>query len=113
MSTTTTYTINVAGSADSAFNAINKSANSAVKGANTLRSALQKFGDCSFAANNIKIIHEATDDTPEFVEARKYLKDAIRIFFFGFGFHPTNCRRLKLDDFFDRGHFFLLWVLLD
>jgi len=54
MSNTTTYTINVTGNVTSTFAKINETATSAVKGTNTLRSALQKFGDCAFAANNVK-----------------------------------------------------------
>ncbi|MCX6266853.1 MAG: phage tail tape measure protein [Bacteroidetes bacterium] len=54
MSGATTYTINVTGNVTSAFNGISSSAASAVKSTNSLRSALQKFGDCAFAANNVK-----------------------------------------------------------
>jgi len=48
------------------------------------------------AAMGIKIIPEEMDDTPEFIKARELLQNAKKIFFLGFGFHPTNIRRLGL-----------------
>jgi len=48
------------------------------------------------AAMGIRIIPEEMDDTPEFIKARELLQNAKKIFFLGFGFHPTNIRRLSL-----------------
>lgn len=45
------------------------------------------------AAESIRIIHEGSAAT-EFEEARNLLKDAKRIYFIGFGYHPTNLKRL-------------------
>jgi len=50
-----------------------------------------------FAADQIKIVHEAKDTTPEFREAQGRLRDAERICFLGFGYHPINLRRLLKD----------------
>ncbi len=51
------------------------------------------------AANNIKIIHEGTADTSEFVQARDILLNSQeqQVFFLGFGFHPTNMKRLEME----------------
>jgi hypothetical protein len=46
------------------------------------------------SANNIKIIHEANDDTEEFCDAREHLNQAETICFLGFGYHHLNLRRL-------------------
>ena len=48
------------------------------------------------AAQNIKIIHEGTADTPEFTQARNILLNATQVFFLGFGYHPTNMKRLEM-----------------
>lgn len=50
----------------------------------------------NIAASGIKIISENMDNTPDFQMARRCLQQAERIFFFGFGYHPTNLRRLGL-----------------
>lgn len=53
------------------------------------------------AAKSIRIIHEGVslekDET--FSAARRILSNAARVYFLGFGFHPTNVRRLGLFDF--------------
>jgi hypothetical protein len=58
-------------------------------------------------ANEIKIIHETTASTPEFLSARVQLRNAERICFLGFGYHPLNVQRL-LDGIpgLDRKHFY-------
>lgn len=48
-------------------------------------------------AKGIKIIHEVEEDH-SFVTAYKYIKEASRIFFLGFGYHPLNMERLRLAD---------------
>ncbi len=44
--------------------------------------------------SDIKIIHEDVSANGQFVEAQKLIKDASRICFLGFGFHPVNLERL-------------------
>jgi len=46
------------------------------------------------AAHNIKIIRENIVDTVEFTKARKKIQEAQQLLFLGFGFHPTNIKRL-------------------
>jgi hypothetical protein len=46
------------------------------------------------AMNGIKIISEAADDSPELDIARELIRNAEMIYFLGFGYHPTNLRRL-------------------
>ncbi len=48
------------------------------------------------AADSMKIIHESEDDTPEFNQAASLLEQSERIYFLGFGYHPTNVRRLRV-----------------
>jgi len=48
------------------------------------------------AAQNIKIIHEGTADTPEFTQARNILLNSTQVLFLGFGYHPTNLKRLGI-----------------
>ena len=50
-------------------------------------------------ADNIKIIHEDIDNDKEFQKAYELLDNADRIFFLGFGFHPTNLKRLNITTF--------------
>lgn len=49
------------------------------------------------AADSIKIIPEGTRDTPEFLRARKLIFKAEQLYFLGFGYHPTNLKRLGVD----------------
>ena len=50
------------------------------------------------AAQNIKIIHEDITDTPEFVQAWNKLLRSTQALFLGFGFHPTNMKRLMMSN---------------
>ena len=58
---------------------------------------LQK--DIEEASNNIKIIPEDKDTSEEFGKAIEQLRLAERIYFLGFGYHETNLRRLRMEDF--------------
>ncbi|MGR3174433.1 MAG: hypothetical protein ACUZ8N_07520 [Candidatus Scalindua sp.] len=50
-------------------------------------------------SDQIKIIHEnELDNDPAFKEAHKFLKDAERVYFLGFGYNDENLRRLKIAD---------------
>lgn len=49
------------------------------------------------AAEGIKIIHEDIADNKEFNQAKVILNQCSKIFFLGFGFHPTNLKRLKIE----------------
>ena len=51
------------------------------------------------ASRGIKIIHENIDGDKEFEEARKLLRLADKIYFLGFGYHPTNWVRLGMKDY--------------
>ena len=48
------------------------------------------------AAESMKILHESEDRTPEFDQAEELLEQAQCIYFLGFGYHPTNVRRLRV-----------------
>lgn len=48
------------------------------------------------AAREIRVIHRANPDTPEFVAVRRALREAGRIYFMGFGYNPTNLDRLQV-----------------
>ncbi|MFZ3018680.1 MAG: hypothetical protein WA056_09520 [Gallionella sp.] len=50
------------------------------------------------AARGIRVIDESRDDDEVFEKAYSYLRDAERICFLGFGFDPTNVRRLRIDE---------------
>jgi len=54
--------------------------------------------DVLSAKESIKVLHEADDGSLEFQQARKLIAGADRVFFFGFGFHPTNLWRLGMED---------------
>lgn len=45
-------------------------------------------------ANEIKIIHEAQDSSPEFKLAQNLIEDSKRTFFLGFGYNQKNVQRL-------------------
>jgi hypothetical protein len=52
-----------------------------------------------YCVQNIKIVSEdITDRDNEFVEARKLLEKAERIYFLGFGYAPTNMQRLGVEN---------------
>ncbi len=59
--------------------------------------------DVLSAKESIRVLHEADDSSPEFQEARKLIAGADRVFFFGFGFHPTNLWRLGMEDMTTNG----------
>ena len=44
----------------------------------------------------MKIIHESKDQTAEFDQSVNVLEQAECIYFLGFGYHPTNVRRLRV-----------------
>jgi hypothetical protein len=48
------------------------------------------------AAKGIKIMHESMDSSPEFAKASDVMHQAQRIAILGFGYHPTNMRRLNI-----------------
>jgi hypothetical protein len=48
------------------------------------------------AARRIRVIHQARPTTPEFVAARRALREASRIYFLGFGYNPVNIARLGI-----------------
>lgn len=51
------------------------------------------------SSEGIRIVHESdADKDKEFVNARKLIASADRIFFLGFGYHKENLARLKIDD---------------
>lgn len=58
------------------------------------------WDDLHLAATRIKIIHEISnvEDDTDFKQARTALRKAQNIVFLGFGFHPKNMTRLKLND---------------
>ena len=51
----------------------------------------------AMAASGIRVIDEGRDDDDVFEQAYLYLSAAQRICFLGFGFDPTNVRRLRID----------------
>jgi len=51
-------------------------------------------GSVQERAKQIKIIHETADDEPQFHEAHRWLAQAERVCFLGFGYDATNLRRL-------------------
>ena len=51
------------------------------------------------SVRNIKIIHEGTEDRDEdFKRAKQLLKEAERVLFLGFGYHPVNLDRLGIKE---------------
>lgn len=50
------------------------------------------------ARAGIRVIHEVNDadSVAEFIQARKALEGAPKVVFLGFGYHPENLRRLKI-----------------
>lgn len=47
------------------------------------------------AADSIQIMHESDMGSPLFDKARGLISNAYRLFFLGFGYHPTNVKRLS------------------
>jgi hypothetical protein len=50
-------------------------------------------------SEQIKVISEDNDKSPEFEEALKIMNDATNIIFLGFGYHDNNLRRLRIKEF--------------
>lgn len=49
------------------------------------------------AADSIRVIHEAEDNDPVLIEARRLIDGAEAVVFLGFGYHEQNVRRLQLN----------------
>jgi hypothetical protein len=47
--------------------------------------------------DNIIVISEGQDESPEFNQAFELMSKAKNVYFLGFGYHPTNLRRLQID----------------
>lgn len=60
-------------------------------------SANYRTADLKTASEQITVISEDIDTSPTFKRAFKLLRDAEKIFFFGFGYHDVNLRRLRID----------------
>jgi hypothetical protein len=56
----------------------------------------EERGLLTTAAGNIQIISEDIDETDKLKQAVRLLQESSKVFILGFGFHPTNLRRLKL-----------------
>lgn len=51
-----------------------------------------------FSRDGIKIIHEeGLENSPEFIQANDSFEGADKIIFLGFGYHPTNIKRLAIN----------------
>ncbi len=64
-----------------------------------------RFNNLTFyreAASGIRIVHE-DEGTTEYATAHAWLRDAKVVCFLGFGYHPTNIRRLKLKQHVEAG----------
>ena len=51
----------------------------------------------ALAAKHLRVIHEAIDDAEWFQQARELISTQQKMCFLGFGYHPTNVRRLEID----------------
>lgn len=49
-------------------------------------------------SNQIIVIPEQKEASPEFEEATKLILSAKRVYFLGFGYHPTNLKRLRINE---------------
>jgi hypothetical protein len=57
----------------------------------------QKSKWLDIAREKITVIHESQEDTDELKQAREWiLHSCKRLYFLGFGYHPTNIERLKI-----------------
>jgi hypothetical protein len=54
------------------------------------------------ATQRITVIHEANEETDELRLAREWIRDCKRLYFLGFGYHPTNVGRLQLKEVWDK-----------
>lgn len=52
------------------------------------------------AVDNMRIIYEQPDESPELQQAREMIAQAEILCFLGFGYHPENMRRLAIRDHF-------------
>ncbi len=48
------------------------------------------------ATSGIQIVHENKGDTPDFFQAQELIRNAEKVIFIGFGFHPKNMNKLGL-----------------
>ena len=55
--------------------------------------------DVRIAMDDIVIMPHASDESPEFRQAHAELLSASRIFFLGFGYHPSNMSRLRVANY--------------
>ncbi|UCE67961.1 MAG: hypothetical protein JSU85_08145 [Candidatus Zixiibacteriota bacterium] len=53
--------------------------------------------DLENAADQIKIVSESYDKTPEFQKAYELMANAEKVYFFGFGYHYANLERLAVN----------------
>lgn len=67
------------------------------------------IGEWPLIAYGIKIIHEGNSADPAFVEARRHLEAANRIFFLGFHYHQPNLERLLAGSWMKRGEQRTIW----
>lgn len=56
------------------------------------------------ARTGIKVIHEGSDETDELEQAREWIRQCKRLYFLGFGYHPSNIDRLKIESLNERKH---------
>jgi hypothetical protein len=54
------------------------------------------------SSDKIVTLHEGQDHSKEFKMARYWLQNASRVIFLGFGYHPANVRRLRVQDWLNR-----------
>lgn len=55
----------------------------------------------------IEIMNEEPAIRPGIYKPREWIREAEKVCFLGFGYHPTNVRRLPIDEsFFERKEFF-------
>jgi len=60
------------------------------------RYSTQHNGDIVKVSKQIRVIAEKEDSSREFNKAYKIMNSASKIYFLGFGYHPTNLRRLRV-----------------
>jgi hypothetical protein len=57
------------------------------------------------AMNRIQIVHEKDGDTPEFLMAKKLIREAGKVLFIGFGFHHKNLAKLDFKSVNEYNHY--------
>ncbi len=67
-----------------------------------LHSMTKRSFDC--ARQKITVIHEAGKDTDELKQARKWIVECKRLYFLGFGYHPSNVERLRIESLTEKKH---------